>query len=375
MILKWVEVQFTPLYYSGLFSGWIYIFEDISDRKIAEEQMIKSEKKYRELADMLPQTVFETDMNANLTFMNIGAFEMFGYSSEDLLNGFNILELIVEEERSLSRNNIKEVLDGKNSGDEYTAMKRDQTRFPIMIHSNPIIHNGNPEGFRGIIIDISELKNAEEKIIASLKEKEVLLQEIHHRVKNNMQIISSLLSLQATHTGSEEAAEILKESKGRVKAMAMIHEKLYNSHNLHELNTGEYLKNLVPDILMSYSKTSGNVTATIDVDEIYLNIETALPLGLLVNELVSNSMKHAFPDGNGKIIIKLERIDEEYVLTVSDNGIGLPRDVDPFNASSLGLQLVMSLSVQLEGKLEVGRTGETSYTLRFNELSYSSRMT
>ncbi len=106
---KWVEVQFTPVYYSKLFSGWIYIFEDISNRKIAEEQMIKSEKKYRELADMLPQTVFETDMNANLTFINIGAFEMFGYSHEDLSNGFNLLEFIVEEERSLSHNNIKEV--------------------------------------------------------------------------------------------------------------------------------------------------------------------------------------------------------------------------------------------------------------------------
>ncbi len=244
-----------------------------------------------------------------------------------------------------------------------------------MIHSNPIIHNGNPEGFRGIIVDISELKNAEEKIIASLKEKEVLLQEIHHRVKNNMQIISSLLSLQATHTCNEEAVEILEESKGRVKAMAMIHEKLYNNPNLHELNTGEYLKNLVPDILKSYSNISNNVTTNIDVDEIYLNIETALPLGLLVNELVSNSIKHAFPGGKGNIIVKLEKTGEEYMLMVSDDGTGLPDDVDPFNAPTLGLQLVMSLSAQLEGKLDVGRIGETSYTLRFNELSYSPRLT
>ena len=369
----WVEVQFTPVYQGGLFSGQIYIFEDISIRKNAEERIIKSERKYRELADLLPQTVFETDDYANLTFMNKYGFEMFGYSPEDLANGLSILELIVEEDRSVSRGKIGKVLRGQVSGDEYTAQRRDLTKFPIMLHSNPIFHNGIHEGFRGIIIDISELKNAEEKIIASLKEKDVLLQEIHHRVKNNMQIISSLLSLQATHTGNEEAAEILKESRGRVKSMAMIHEKLYHSHNLSELNIEEYLNNLVQDILRSYSGISSKVTAKIEVKEVYLNIDTALPMGLLVNELVSNSIKHAFPEGKGNIDVKLQLKGNKYILTVSDNGIGLPEDLDPFHASSLGLKLVTSLSIQLEGKLEVLRDGETSFILTFSELEYNKR--
>jgi PAS domain S-box-containing protein len=371
--IKWVEIQFTPVYRGGLFSGWIYIFEDITDRKRAEERIVKSEKKYKELADLLPQTVFETDVDANLTFMNIYGFEMFGYAPDDIVNGLSILELIVEEERDLSREKIKNVLEGQISGDEYTAQRRNMTKFPIILHSNPIIHQGIHEGFRGIIIDISELKNAEDKIIASLKEKEVLLQEIHHRVKNNMQIISSLLSLQANHTGSEEATEVLKESRGRVKSMAMIHEKLYHSHNLSLLNMGEYLENLVKDILRSYSRAEG-ITATVDVEEVYLNIDTALPMGLLVNELVSNSIKHAFPDGNGSINVKLESSGDEYILTVSDNGIGLPDGVDPFDASSLGLQLVMSLSIQLEGDLNVHRNDKTSYILVFKELEYCERL-
>jgi PAS domain S-box-containing protein len=371
--LKWFEIQFTPVYQGGLFSGWIYIFENISNRKRAEDRILKSEKKYRELADLLPQTVFETDIDANLTFMNIYAFEMFGYSQEDIDNGLNILELIVEEERSLSREKIKNVLRGQVSGDEYTAQRHDKSKFPIILHSNPIFHEEIHEGFRGIIIDISDLKDAEDKIIASLKEKEVLLQEIHHRVKNNMQIISSLLSLQANHTGSEEAAEVLKESRGRVKSMAMIHEKLYHSHNLSLLNMEEYLKNLVKDILRSYARATG-ITATVDVEEIYLNIDTALPMGLLVNELVSNSIKHAFPEGNGNINVKLESNGDEYILTVSDNGIGLPDGIDPFEASSLGLQLVISLSIQLEGDLDVHRNNETSYILVFKELEYSERL-
>jgi len=365
---KWIEVQFTPIYQRRLFSGSIYIFKDISNRKKAEELIIKSEKKYRELADLLPQTVFETDVNADLTFMNIYAFEMFGYSQEDIENGLNILELIVEEERSLSRDKIKDVLSGQVSGDEYTAQRSDKSIFPIILYSNPIIHNKIHEGFRGIIIDISDLKNAEDKIVASLKEKEVLIQEINHRVKNNMQIISSLLSLQANHTSSDEAAEILKESRGRVKSMAMIHEKLYHSSNLSRLNMAEYLNNLVGDILRSYSSVSSKVSSNVDVDDIYLNINTALPMGLMVNELVSNSIKHAFPEGEGNINIKLEYDGEKYILTVSDNGIGLPGDVDPFESSSLGLKLVNSLSIQLEGDLSVLRDGETTFILNFKEL-------
>lgn len=370
--IKWVEVQFTSVYRSGLFSGWIYIFEDITRRKSIENSIAKSEKKYRELADLLPQTVFETDVNAKLTFMNVYGFEMFGYTQGDLDDGLSILELIIEEERSISRNKISEDLTSQ-AGDEYTAQKRDGSQFPIILHSNPIVNKEINEGYRGIIIDISELKNAEEKIMTSLKEKEVLLQEIHHRVKNNMQIISSLLSLQANHTENEETKEILKESRGRVKSMAMIHEKLYHSNNIGKLNMSEYLNNLVRDIVRSYSGDSNIITVDVDVEDIHLNIDTAIPMGLLVNELVSNSAKHAFPDKRGNIILKLELIDLKYSLCVSDNGIGLPEGFNIDESSSLGLKLVSSLSIQLEGDLEIRSNNGTTFILRFKELEYNER--
>jgi two-component sensor histidine kinase len=133
----------------------------------------------------------------------------------------------------------------------------------------------------------------------------------------------------------------------------------------------EYLNNLVLDILRSYSSVSSNITADIDVEEIYLNIDTALPMGLIVNELVSNSIKHAFPEGKGQIYVKLESKEDMYILTVKDNGIGIPDDIDPFESSSLGLKLVTSLSIQLEGDLDVIRDGETSFILTFKELDDS----
>lgn len=372
--IKWMEVQFTSVYSRGLFSGWIYIFEDISRRKRIENRIVKSEKKYRELADLLPQTVFETDVNAKLTFMNVYGFEMFGYSQEDLEAGLNILELIIEEERSISKEKLHEVLKGQSSGDEYTAERKDGSQFPIILHSNPIVHKENNEGFRGIIIDISEIKNAEEKLITSLKEKEVLLQEIHHRVKNNMQIISSLLSLQANHTESKETAEILKESRGRVKSMAMIHEKLYHSNNLGKLKMAEYLNNLVRDIIRSYSGVSSDITVDIEVEDINLNIDTAIPMGLFVNELISNSVKHAFPDNKGNITLKLKSMDDEYLLCVSDNGIGFPDGFNIDESTSLGLKLVKSLAIQLDGDLQIHRNNETTFILRFKELEYSERL-
>ncbi|UTB32005.1 MAG: PAS domain S-box protein [Methanobacterium sp. ERen5] len=370
----WIEVQFTPVYSNRLFSGWIYIFEDITKRKGVENRIAKSEKKYRELADLLPQTVFETDENAKLTFMNVYGFEMFGYTQKHLEEGLNILELIIEEERSISKGKITEVLNGNGSGDEYTAKKGDGTLFPIIIHSNPIFNRGIFEGFRGIIIDISDIKDAEEKIMDSLKEKEVLLQEIHHRVKNNMQIISSLLSLQANHTDNQETVDILKESRGRVKSMAMIHEKLYHGQNIGKLNMTEYLNNLVSDIVKFYSNPSSDIRIDVDVEDIKLNIDTAIPMGLMVNEIVSNSTKYAFPNKSGMITLKLKYVDDYYLLYVSDNGKGFPKDLNIQESSTLGLKLVKSLAIQLEGELEIKSNNGTSFLLKFKELKYNERL-
>lgn len=214
---------------------------------------------------------------------------------------------------------------------------------------------------------------AEEAIKASLREKEVLLREIHHRVKNNMQIVSSLLNLQTQYVKGEETRNVLKESQNRVKSMAMIHEKLYQSNDLTHINFNDYIQRLVSDLFSSYG-VQEQVKSVIDVESVMLNIETAVPCGLIISELVSNSLKHAFPSGeNGEVRISLKTYENEFILTISDNGVGLPDGLHYKNTKTLGLELVNNLVKQINGSIELDKSNGTQFTIKFRELEYKKR--
>jgi len=217
---------------------------------------------------------------------------------------------------------------------------------------------------------------AEEQINASLKEKEVLLREIHHRVKNNLQIISSLLNLQSRYIKDEQARQIFRESQNRVRSMALIHEKLYQSKNLAEINFVEYVEDLVGYLFRMYETDSHEVRLEIDVDDISLDVDTALPCGLIINELITNSLKHAFPDGNpdGKIHIDFRGDDYGKLrLIVSDNGVGFPENLDFRKTESLGLRLVNTLVRQLNGNIELDRKTGTAFKLTFANQNMQGR--
>ncbi len=220
------------------------------------------------------------------------------------------------------------------------------------------------------MIDITERKRAEEYVAASLAEKELLLKEIHHRVKNNMQIISSLLHLQSSRIRDSETALALKESEQRVKSMAMIHEALYRSDDLAQIDFERYIHDLVRNILVSFGSTSNKVSLNVNIRERYLDIAIAIPCALIINELVSNSVKHAFPDNRqGEIEISLLAINEDTLeLCVSDNGIGVPDDFHLNESESLGLKLVTRLvEMQLNGTLSLERNEKTEYLIRFKK--------
>ncbi|MBI4660138.1 MAG: PAS domain S-box protein [Verrucomicrobia bacterium] len=228
---------------------------------------------------------------------------------------------------------------------------------------------GNPLYLIAQIQDITERKRADEQIKRSLREKEVLLKEIHHRVKNNLQVISSLLRLQSGYVREDSARELFRESQNRVASMALIHEKLYQSQDLARIDFYEYLLSLVSMLFRSYSTQTNRVQLETHVDHVFLNIDAAIPIGLLVNELVSNSLRHAFPDDRpGTIKIGFcSAPSGECVLTFSDNGVGLPEDFDLDNPATLGLRLVRILTTQLGGALNFERNDGTGFTITFRE--------
>jgi PAS domain S-box-containing protein len=223
------------------------------------------------------------------------------------------------------------------------------------------------DGFACAWRDVTERTQAEDRIKASLLEKETLLKEIHHRVKNNLQIISSLLRLQSRQIRDHQVLQLFTESQNRVQAMALIHEKLYRSSNLAKIDFEEYIKTLVEELFRGYEARKRSITFKTNVEQVSLAIALAIPCGLIINELVTNSLKYAFPETVGsQISISLqERVRDQFILTISDNGVGLPEDLDFRNTNSLGLQLVCRLTKQLEGTIELERSQGTKFKIVF----------
>jgi len=216
---------------------------------------------------------------------------------------------------------------------------------------------------------IEERTRAEEQVRASLAEKEVLLKEIHHRVKNNLQVISSLLNLQSDTVQDEESLEVLRESQNRIRSMAFVHENLYQSEDLARIDFGRYIRNLSSYLFSSYSVNPSLIRLRLDVADVYLGVDTVIPCGLIVNELISNSLKHAFPEGReGEIHVDLRMEDGQVVLVVGDDGVGLPEGLNLQRTETLGLQLVDTLIGQLEGSIELDNSKGTTFRIVFEAI-------
>ncbi len=216
-------------------------------------------------------------------------------------------------------------------------------------------------------LEILDHNKTENQLKSAVKEKEILLQEVHHRVKNNMQIISSLLSLQAMQLDDDEMIDILRDSQNRIRSMAMVHEKLYMSKDLSNINMSEYIKKLVLTLFDSYSTKKTQIMPILELDDIFMNIETGIPCGIIINELVSNSLKYAYPEDNkGSIFVGLKYKKDYYELTVSDDGVGIPENINlEETPETLGLMLVNSLISQLDGSIEFNQDYNTEFKINF----------
>jgi PAS domain S-box-containing protein len=343
---------------------------DVLQKQEAQRALQESERKFRDLSNLMPEVLCETDLEGNLTYVNEKAFQVFGYKPSDLEQGINIFSLIVSEDRQRAIENVRKLFSGIVSGsDEYTVIRKDLSTFPAIIHANVVFRDGYPKGMRAVLVDITDRKEAEHELIKSLNEKEILLKEVHHRVKNNMQIISSMLKLQMRHIKNKEAQIHLLDSHHRVRTMAMIHEKLYQTEDFEEINFGDYISGLAAYIFSSYQVDTRRIDLVIDVDNIMLNINTAIPCGLIINELITNTLKHAFPNKeSGKLELSIKKIKSgKFILKVQDDGIGISEGLDLEKHESLGLQLISALTKQLDGAGKFTTAKGTCFTLIFKQ--------
>jgi two-component system, sensor histidine kinase PdtaS len=322
--------------------------------------------------------VVESAPNAMVMINQIGVIEMvnaqaervFGFARDEMLG--QRIEMLVPERFRGNHPNLRGSFFGHpasrpmGAGRDLFGLKKDGSEFPVEIGLNPI---ETDEGTMVLsaIVDISDRKHKEESIHAALKEKDILLGEIHHRVKNNLQIVHSLLDLQSTSISDPISLGLMRESQNRVRSMALIHQTLYESKDFARVDFGRFLDTLVPTLISSYGIAAARIKLAIDATEVQLPINSAIPCGLIVNELISNALKHAFPDARpGEIRINLAHATADRVmLVVSDDGIGIREDLDLAQAATLGLQLVTLLVDQLAGDLEIQRGNPTRFSVGF----------
>lgn len=370
------DMRISPLVdWRGRTISQVVVLRDISERKHAEKLLHESEEKFRTIFENASDEIVYMDKHGNVTDINRKTEGMFGYKPEDLI-GRNFTELgfiglDMTEIAGLFKNGV--IHKGPAPATLMELELRDRTGKKVFaeVSIKMIEKDGEVESILAIVRDITERKQAEDRIKASLKEKEILLREIHHRVKNNLQVISSLLSLQSTCIRDSQLKEMIRESQDRIRSMALIHEKLYNSRNLADIDLEEYVEGLVHGLMRSYGADSGVIDLKIEVGDVSLGVDTAIPCGLIINELVSNCLKHAFSDGRrGVITVALHSVDGSTELMVRDNGVGMPETVDFRNTESLGLRLVTILAEdQLKGKIALEREGGTTFRITFGEKS------
>ena len=324
------------------------------------------------ILELANDAIVSVDENQHIVLFNRGAEQIFGYTAEEAL-GEPLDVLIPAPSRSEHQTSVQDF--ARSSGQSRLMGRRSEIRglrkggaeFPAEA-SISRTKVGDKTFFTAILRDISKRKETEEQLQASLEEKEVLLKEVHHRVKNNLQIISSLLNLQSRHTEDPKALEVIKESQNRVKSIALVHESLYRSSDLSRVDFGPYISEIASNLFRSYGN-SRSVDLVVETNGILLGIDTAIPCGLMVNELLSNSMKHGLPrTAKGKIQVELSSIDQnnQLQLSVRDNGPGLPSNSNLLETKTLGLRLVMNLANQLGGNVEVHNDDGAVFTITFN---------
>lgn len=352
------------------------VARDISDRKRMEEALRLSEARLRRIADAMRDVVTQVDAGGNVQYVSPSIEQVLGYRPDETL-GRSLFERVHPEERGAVEQAFAQAARAREGVTLNFRYRHAGGRYVWLEAVGNLLLDG-AGGVAGAVLgirDVSEHKDADDRLRTSLREKEVMLKEIHHRVKNNLQVISSLLSLQSEHVDDDEVRRVLRDSQSRVRSMAIIHQRLYQSTNLAEINFAGYIGELCSQLLRSYGSSGRNIKLTTEADEIFLEVDKAIPCGIILNELVSNALKYAFPEGEeGTVAVEFHQEGEEISLVVRDDGVGMPPDLETRTAESLGLRLVNMLSEQIGGRVAVGAGGRpglpqrgTRWEMRFRK--------
>ncbi|HTL81900.1 MAG TPA: PAS domain S-box protein, partial [Bacteroidia bacterium] len=354
-----------PLYF-------VYVYEDLTPKRKTEEQLRLQAAKLNSIIETSSHMIWTIDRNYRLSSFN-------GNQAKWLERAYGVTAYIgmpMASGKMLSQNlyndfwvdKMNQTLNGKAQNFEVAFVHKSGEKTWREIYLNPIRDaNDHVIEVSAIAHDITDKKLAEDNLKLSLKEKEVLLKEVHHRVKNNLQVISSILNLQSSYVRDKKILEILLESQNRIKSMAFVHESLYQTKDFSNISFQEYVGNISRNLVHSYSAVGSAPELKLDLEPIDLNLDTAIPCGLIINELLSNALKYAFPEKKkGKIGVSVKKKGDQISICISDNGIGLPKNIDFRNTESLGLQLVISLVEQINGKIKLDTKKGTKFTIEFS---------
>lgn len=361
------EVNLIPMEMDG--ESYVQaVIRDITDRKKKDRLIQYNMQLFNNLFDNAPAGMVMLNDQHKVQDINKSFKEMFGYELSGI-RGEKIDNILAPNELNQEAIDItKRTLQGKSFQVETVRKNKAGKDVPVLVSSVPVTINDEIVAIFGIYVDITKQKEAEKKLEKQLDEKKVLLAEIHHRVKNNLAVVSGLLELQKGHTKNEEAYQKMKDSQSRIQSMALVHEQLYQMEFYSSLQFDEYVKSLGETIASSYSNKAANIELTYNTEPVELTMDQAIPCGLLLNELLTNAFKHAFKGmDQGRIAISVHEEENIVTFKVADDGIGIPQDVKEGETTSLGFTLIQSLSQQLEGDLEIIQDEGSCFIFTFDK--------
>lgn len=351
--------------------------------KPVEDALRESEERFRGVLENSLDALYRRNYHTNTyEYMSPAITDIIGYTPEEMVvKSVEEVSALLPPEDWKRINAELEELFSKGGGRIYLEYrfrhKNGQLRWAGDLSTVFMDNEGKPACGIGTVRDITILKEAAEQLEASLREKEALIRELYHRTKNNMQVICSLLIMQSANIDDEQTIWILKDVECRIRSMALVHEKLYKSRNLSSINLGEYISELTALLIKSYNISTDRISIRINADNVFTLLDIAVPCGLMLNELITNVFKHAFPENRcGEIVLMLHRDADGYLeLTVSDNGVGVSEDFDFYGQGRIGLKIIHAIGEeQLQGKVLYTSNNGLKCTVRFNDSHYSTRV-